>query len=316
MHIRSGLTFLLFILGMALFALPTKSAAQGRIPAGIEPAGEQLPNAPVPHVEIAENTAGSEPASAAGAAGQSRSGAQTASDQAGSVEGDHDKAADQIKAQEQQRVLGIVPTFNITYLGDATVSITAKQKFALALHSSVDPVAFAIPFFVAGYHEARDDNKGFPWGVKGLGERAGAAYLDALDGNMIGNAILPAILHQDPRYYRMGHGSAGRRLMYSLATSFICKHDNTGRWEPNYSNVAGNIAGGALSNLYYPANDSGAGLTISNGFIVTAEGALGSVFDEFWPDISRRILHKDPTHGLDAQLKAADEAKKKAVQGN
>lgn len=215
-------------------------------------------------------------------------------------------ADEQVRRQEKQRVLGILPTFNLTYLGDQTVSLTARQKFGLAIHSSADPVSFVIPFFVAGYNELQDDDKGFPWGMRGLGERAGAAYLDALDGNMIGNAILPSILHQDPRYFRLGHGGALRRVLYAAASVVICKHDNSGKWEPNYSNVGGNIAAGALSNLYYPAAESGVGLTFTNGFIVTAEGAIGSELNEFWPDISRRILHKDPTHGLDAQMKAEE----------
>jgi hypothetical protein len=90
----------------------------------------------------------------------------------------------------------------------------------------------------------------------------------------------------------------------------ICKHDNTGKWEPNYSNVAGNIASGALSNLYYSGQDSGVGLTIENGVIVTAEGAFGAMFQEFWPDISRKLFHKDPTQGRDAQAAAADAQKK------
>ncbi|MGD0731251.1 MAG: hypothetical protein ABR956_08300, partial [Terracidiphilus sp.] len=83
---------------------------------------------------------------------------------------------------------------------------------------------------------------------------------------------------------------------------------------PNYSNVGGNIIGGAISNLYYPPSDSGFGLAISNGLIVTAEGGIGSVFDEFWPDISRKLLHKDPTHGLDAEARAQAAAEKQARQ--
>src|SRR5208283_4796102 len=117
-----------------------------------------------------------------------------------------------------------------------------------------DPVAFASPFFVAGYHEARDDNPGFGWGIEGLGKRAGASYLDALDGAMIGNGFLPSIFHQDPRYFRMGHGAVTHRLLFALATNVICKHDNTGKWEPNYSNVGGNIISGVISNLYYPSS--------------------------------------------------------------
>ena len=75
-------------------------------------------------------------------------------------------------------------------------------------------------------------------------------------------------------------------MLYALATNVICKHDNTGKWEPNYSNVGGNIIAGAISNLYYPSQNSGWGQTLSNGMIVTAEGGFGSLFQEFWPDIS------------------------------
>jgi hypothetical protein len=100
-------------------------------------------------------------------------------------------------------------------------------------------------------------------------------------------------------------------LLYAVAAAVICKHDNTGKWEPNYSNIAGNIASGALSNLYYPGNNSGIGLTISNGLIVTAEGAFGAVFQEFWPDVSRKLFHKDPTNGRDAQPSAPPEPAKR-----
>jgi len=219
--------------------------------------------------------------------------------------GKRQKADEQVKEEEKQRILGLVPAFGVSYRSDA-VSLTAKQKFRLAFRSGIDPAAFVLPLFVAGYGEFADSDNGFGWGASGFGERAGAAYLDAFDATMIGNGFLPAVLHQDPRYFRRGHGSVSRRLLYAIATSVICKHDNTGKWEPNYSNVAGNIASGALSNLYYPHGDSGASLTIENGLIVTGEGTIGAVFQEFWPDLSRKFLHKDPTHGLDAQARAAD----------
>jgi hypothetical protein len=98
-------------------------------------------------------------------------------------------------------------------------------------------------------------------------------------------------------------------------TNVVCKHDNTGKWEPNYSNVSGNIISGAISNLYYPSQNSGIGQTFTNGFIVTAEGGFGSIFEEFWPDVSRKLLHRDPTRGLDAQARAADQAAKQAKKG-
>jgi len=192
--------------------------------------------------------------------------------------------------------------------------MTAGQKMKLSFRSAVDPVAFGVAFVVAGLHEALDDDPGFGWGIEGYGKRSGAAYLDAFDGNIIGNGILPSILHQDPRYFRLGHGTIKHRILYSLMTNVMCKHDNTHKWEPNYSNVGGNIISGAISNLYYPSSNSGIGQTFTNGFIVTAEGGFGSIFDEFWPDISRKVLHRDPTHGLDAQARAADKAEKDAKE--
>ncbi len=236
-------------------------------------------------------------------ASQPSSAQPVAAQQAGQEKNQHEKAEEQIKEQEQQRVLGLVPSFNVSYRSDA-VSLTGLQKIRVAFRSSVDPVTFALAFVVAGYHEAANDVN-FGWGIKGYGQRAGAAYLDTFDSEMIGNGILPALLHQDPRYFRLGHGSKTHRLFYAVSTAVICKHDKTGKWEPNYSNVLGNIASGAISNLYYPDSNSGFGLTITNGMIVTAEGAFGSIFQEFWPDVSRKLFHKDPTHGRDAQARAA-----------
>lgn len=207
------------------------------------------------------------------------------------------KAEQQMKEQEHQRVLGIVPSFNVTYRSDA-VSLTSGQKMRLAFRTTIDWATVAGAFGIAGYHEVANDLTGFSWGPKGYFERVGAAYLDTFNGTMIGNGILPSLLHQDPRYFRLGHGSFAHRFLYAASAAVICKHDNTGKWEPNYSNVGGNIIAGAISNLYYPGNNSGVGLTISNGMIQTAEGAIGGIFQEFWPDISKKWFHKDPTRGL------------------
>ena len=306
--------------GLCLLALPSAACAQE--PASGPTAVHELPDTPQPQFALAE----AEPPEQQTPAGQSQSAPQPASSatpaqgsssslpaaqQPDAQKTQREKADEQIKEQEKQRTVGILPAFNVSYRSDA-VSMTAGQKMKLAFRSSTDPVAFAAAFVVAGYREALDDDPGFGWGAEGYGKRSGAAYLDAFDGGIIGNGILPSILHQDPRYFRLGHGTTTHRLLYALATNVICKHDNTHKWEPNYSNVGGNIIAGAISNLYYPSSESGIGETFSNGFVVTAEGGIGSVFQEFWPDISRKFLHRDPTHGLDAQARAADKANQQA----
>jgi len=260
--------------GIALLARPSHLLSQQPDAGPIASAASELPEAPQPQVLVAavdpsgqETAAGQSQSAqppAPGPAAQGSSSSQTASQQPAAEKSQHEKADEQIKEQEKQRVVGIVPAFNTSYRSDA-VSLSAGQKMGLAFRSATDPVAFAAAFLVAGYHEALDDDKGFGWGIEGYGKRSGAAYLDAFDGAIIGNGILPSILHQDPRYFRLGHGSVTHRVLYSLATNVICKHDNTGKWEPNYSNVTGNIISGAISNLYYPPSGSGIGQTFSNG---------------------------------------------------
>jgi hypothetical protein len=302
---------------------PQPDAAIAAIPDAPTP---QADAAPAQTVQVADAESAQDPApgkTAAPAAGQSagQGSSQTGSSssqpgqsaateqQPPAQQSQHQTAEEQLKQQKQQRILGIAPAFNTSYVSNA-VSLTAGQKMGLAFRSSIDPFTFGAAFLVAGYHEALDQNTGFGWGPEGYFKRAGAAYLDSFNGNMIGNGILPSIFHQDPRYFRLGHGTFHHRMLYALATVVICKHDNTGRWEPNYSNVGGNIIAGGISNLYYPSQNSGWGQTITNGMIVTAEGGVGSIFQEFWPDLSRKFLHQDPTHGLDAQATERDKEQK------
>jgi hypothetical protein len=338
------------VFGMAFLGLSCSLLAQepgpaprpaATVPSSPFPAvpSSAIPDAPTPQIDIAaidpksassqtaqQPATDSSPSPDSSAAPTKNSSSQNTSSQqsssstppptsqsTGAQETQQQKAAEQIKAQEHQRIGGILPSFNVTYLSNAA-SMTAGQKIGLAFRSSVDPYAFGLAFLVAGFSEAQDKGTGFGWGPEGYFKRAGAAYLDAFDGAMIGNGFLPALLHQDPRYFRLGHGTFKHRFLYAAATSVICKHDNTGKWEPNYSNVGGNIIAGAISNLYYPSNTAGWGQTINNGLIVTGEGTFGGVLQEFWPDISRKLFHKDPTHGLDAQARAADLAAKQKKQ--
>jgi hypothetical protein len=328
MRLGSFLLLATLAVGIDLLVMPSPLFSQQSGSVQILAVAKDLPEAPQPQFLVAtvqtveplrqETSAGhgqstQQPGTSPASQGSSSSQtpAPQTSQQIDPEKSKHERAEEQIKEQEHQRILGILPAFNTSYRSDA-VSLTAGQKMRLALRSEIDPEAFVIPFFVAGYHEALDEDKGFGWGLEGLGKRAGASYLDHLDGTIIGSGILPSILHQDPRYFRLGHGSITHRTLYSLATNVICKHDNTGKWEPNYSNIAGNIASGAISNLYYPSSNSGIGQTFSNGFIVTAEGGADSLFQEFWPDFSRRFFHKDPTGGRDAAARALDTQEKEA----
>jgi hypothetical protein len=199
-----------------------------------------------------------------------------------------ERAEQQLRQQEKQRIAGVVPNFNVSYNEDAA-PLSRKQKLHLAFHTAIDPVSFAVAGFDAGLSQAEDDFPGYGQGAQGYAKRFGASYADNFDGTMLGNAIFPILLKQDPRYFRRGKGRFTTRLLYSISTTVWCKNDN-GSHGPNYSNILGNLAAGGISNLYYPASDRGAGLTFERGFTVTAYGAFGGVFNEFWPDIAKKIF--------------------------
>ena len=200
------------------------------------------------------------------------------------------KAAEEVRAEEHQRILGVMPNFNVSNVMNAE-PLSPGQKFNLAARAALDPFAFVAAGLDSGLSQAENDFPEYHQGGLGYARRFGAAYADSFDGTMLGNALFPILLKQDPRYFRKGTGSFSSRLRYALMSTFECK-DDRGRWAPNYSNVLGNIAAGGISNLYYPASDRGVGLTFERSATVTAEGTIGAVFVEFWPDISRKLFPK------------------------
>jgi hypothetical protein len=187
----------------------------------------------------------------------------------------------QIREQEKQRVLAIMPNFYVSYVPDA-VPLTSRQKFHLAWRTVIDPFTFVLNGAIAGAEQAGNEFPGYGQGAQGYGKRFGAGYADIVSNIFIGSAILPSILKQDPRYFYRGTGSKRSRLLYAIANSVICKGDN-GRWQLNYSNLAGSLAAGGISNLYYPKDDRHRlGLVFENTAIGIGETAVLDVFQEFF----------------------------------
>ena len=201
----------------------------------------------------------------------------------------------QVKEQEKQRVLGVIPNFYVSYVPQSeAVALRPKQKFELAWRSSVDPVTFAGIAFIAAFQQAGDQYKQFGQGWGAYGERYGAFYGNVVIGTFLGDAILPSLLKQDPRYFYRGTGSKKSRLLHALSTPFLCPGDN-GREQVNYSYVIGSLAAGGISTLYYPTNHrSVAALAIENGFVRIAENSISSVAQEFFIRKLTPHRHADP----------------------
>ena len=191
-----------------------------------------------------------------------------------------DVAEDQIKVQEKQRVLGVVPNFYVSYVHNPA-PLAPKQKFELAWKTAVDPVSFGVNGAVAGIQQAQNEFDGYGQGGQGYAKRYGASYANFLTSTFIGGAMLPSLLKQDPRYFYKGSGSKRSRILYALANSVICKSDD-GHWQANYSSIIGSLAAGGISNLYYPAkNRDGVELTFENALIGIGESAAVNLLQEF-----------------------------------
>jgi hypothetical protein len=186
----------------------------------------------------------------------------------------------QIKQEEKQRLVGVIPNFYVSYVWKAA-PMTPKQKYKMAARAIVDPATFAIAAGFAGLEQATNEYSGFGPGWEGYGKRYGAILADGAIGGMLGGAVLPVVFHQDPRYFYKGTGTVWQRTGYAISRAVIARGDN-GKWQPAYAEVIGDFASGAISNLYYPASDrNGAGLTIANGFLDIASDAVTNLLQEF-----------------------------------
>ena len=189
-------------------------------------------------------------------------------------------AAQQLKAEEQQRIFRFIPNTYVTYEAHPE-PLTAGMKFHLAYKSLTDPVFFARTAAWAGVQQAADTPGGWQQGAKGYGKRLGAGFADAATEGLIGNAILPSLLHQDPRYYYQGNSGTNKaRALHAVLAAFLCKGDN-GRTQLNYSTWGGSLIASSIALAYYPGSDRNAQHVFKNFGIGMGLHVAGGLVQEF-----------------------------------
>lgn len=200
-------------------------------------------------------------------------------------------AAEQVHEQEQQRVFGLIPNFYTSYLWDAA-PMDGKQKFGLALHSIVDPFAFVGAGIVAGVEQARNTYPGYGQEAGGYGKRYGAAYVAGASSRLLGSAILPTLLHQDPRYFYKGSGTDTARALYAIRSAFVVRGDS-GHLQPNYSYILGAFASGAVAYALHPAADRSSSTIYTNASVQLGVHVVDELLREF---VVRRLTPKIPSY--------------------
>jgi hypothetical protein len=188
-------------------------------------------------------------------------------------------AAEQIKAEEKQRLLGVIPNFYVSYAKDPA-PLTTKQKFSLATHDTLDWTSWVGISATAGIEQANNTYAGYGQGAAGYGKRWAAKFGDGRSTDYLSHAVFASLFHQDPRYFYQGTGTNKSRLIHALNSSFIARSDS-GKNMPNYSYLLGAMVSGALSNAYYPHADRGLSLVFANSFVGIAGRSGGAVLQEF-----------------------------------
>ncbi len=197
-----------------------------------------------------------------------------------SAQAQYELAQAQIKAEEKQRFLFIIPNFFVSYVSNP-VPLTARQKLALATRATLDPYHLINVGIDAGWEQWRNDYPGYGQGTAGYAKRYGAAYGNVISADFIGEGVMPALLHQDPRYFYKGIGNIPSRIGYALFAIVRTKSDN-GKWQPNYSGFLGGLAAGAISNSYLPSgNRQAIGNVVGGAFQHFALRGIGTLEEEF-----------------------------------
>jgi hypothetical protein len=187
--------------------------------------------------------------------------------------------------QEDKRVLGVLPNYRTAEMMSVYRPVTAKYKLQIALKDSFDYPLLGVAAIYSSIYQLENSHPQFGQGTKGYFSRLGTSYSDQVVGNMLAEGILPALFHEDPRYFRMNQGKPSKRLVYAISRIFITKTDS-GHSSFNFAEVLGNGMAAGIGLSYY-SDDRDVGDYLQNWGTQLGTDALSQVLKEFWPDVKR-----------------------------
>ncbi|HTB11964.1 MAG TPA: hypothetical protein VK752_10345 [Bryobacteraceae bacterium] len=200
--------------------------------------------------------------------------------------------ADQ-EAPPDKRVLGVLPNYRTVNETGTYEPITTKQKLIIACKDSFDYPLILLSAAFAGISQLDNSDQSYHQGVEGYAKRLAANYADQAIGNMMTEGFFPAMLHEDPRYRRIGpsRGTKKYRTWYAFSRVFVTRTDSGGT-RFNYSEWLGNATGVAISNAYHP-DERDALDNVEKLLEQVATDGISQILKEFWPDIKHKFFHKN-----------------------
>ena len=195
------------------------------------------------------------------------------------------------EGKQTKRILGIIPNFRAVSANTKLPAQSTKEKFIGATEDSFDYSAFIFVGILAGVSQVQDSYPEFHQGAAGYGRYYWHTFADQVDENYWVEAILPSALHQDSRYYTLGHGGLFKRTGYSFSRIFITRTD-AGNATVNVSEIVGAGAAAGISDLYYPSQERDWTKTGQRWLTSVSLDGGTFIFKEFWPDINSAIFHQ------------------------
>jgi hypothetical protein len=189
-----------------------------------------------------------------------------------------------------KRAYGVLPNYRTAEQDAPFEALTVKQKFTIARKDTLDWPSYIMASAFAGISQLNNSNPSFGQGLKGYARRYASSVADQDVGNFLTEAIMPVLFHQDPRYFRRGHGSVGGRILYAASRVAISKSDS-GKWGFNTSEFLGNGIVASVGNAYYP-DAVGFDPTMQRMFTQIGTDAISQVMKEFWPDVKKHLTRK------------------------
>lgn len=194
--------------------------------------------------------------------------------------------------EQTKRILGIFPNFRAVSTQTHLPAQSAKEKFVTASQDSFDYSAFVLPVLLAGYGQATNQTPEFHQGAAGFGRYFWHSFADQTDENYWVEFIVPAVTHEDTRFYTLGRSGGGvfKRAGYALSRAVITRSD-AGNSTFNFGEVVGAGAAAGISSLYYPSRERSVSNTTDLWLTNIGIDSVTFVLREFWPDINQALFH-------------------------
>lgn len=195
----------------------------------------------------------------------------------------------------KDRILWTLPNFLTMENAGNVPPLTPKEKFKVTARGLFDPFEFVLTGFVAGLNQASNSDPSYGQGMQGYGKRYGTAYGDNFVENFMASAVLPSLLHQDPRYFQLGHGGFFHRAAHAVGRILITRSDS-GRTQLNFSELGGGLSAAAISTYtYHPGSERDLHNVISVWGTQLTWDAATYVIKEFWPDLRKKRSKRHDT---------------------